>query len=194
MPWPQRDKQSPQPKWIVMFEFAGPHSKLSERPTLASFSILLCLLVAQQQGDALRMINLDAPELAHQGDAIQLSCFFALENGHSNSNTDAGHPKGGRNSRFPPDTLTQSQAEVNKLHSIAPGARQAELLYAIKWYKDGHEFFRYLAQEWPKKQALPMDGLLVDVSSIAHQTNKPLAAKLTNLNRWLQFRWTNRTT
>lgn len=41
-----------------------------------------------------------------------------------------------------------------------------EQLYAVKWYKDGREFFRYLAQGSPKKQWLPMDGLMVDVSAL----------------------------
>lgn len=41
----------------------------------------------------------------------------------------------------------------------------SEQLYAVKWYKDGREFFRYLAQGSPKKQWLPMDGLMVDVSA-----------------------------
>lgn len=40
----------------------------------------------------------------------------------------------------------------------------SEQLYAVKWYKDDREFFRYLAQGSPKKQRLPMDGLMVDVS------------------------------
>lgn len=42
----------------------------------------------------------------------------------------------------------------------------SEQLYAVKWYKDGREFFRYLAQGSPKKQWLPMDGVLVDVSRL----------------------------
>lgn len=100
--------------------------------------LLLCSLAAQGGCDALRMINLEAPEWAIQGDTIQLGCFFTLSN--------VSHPE-----RSKPAASGELGAE-------------SELLYAIKWYKDGHEFFRYLAQDWPRRQALPSSSLNVDVS------------------------------
>lgn len=55
--------------------------------------------------------------------------------------------------------LDSKQVSSNELSGAI-----SEQLYVIKWYKDGHEFFRYLAQGSPKKQWLPMDGIIVDVS------------------------------
>lgn len=111
---------------------------------LASICLVRMLGAKSLACDALRMINLDAPEWALQGDSIQLGCFFSLTN------------------------VSFGQNEKSKLAASGEVHRTAEseLLYAIKWYKDGHEFFRYLAQEWPRRQALPRPGLWVDVSSV----------------------------
>ncbi|KAM7293030.1 uncharacterized protein ISCGN_026160 [Ixodes scapularis] len=37
-------------------------------------------------------------------------------------------------------------------------------LYCVKWYKDNHEFFRYLPSENPPKKIFPMRGLTVNVA------------------------------
>ncbi|CAA9994806.1 unnamed protein product [Nesidiocoris tenuis] len=36
-------------------------------------------------------------------------------------------------------------------------------LYAVKWYRGNHEFFRYVPQESPSMVAFPVPGLVVDV-------------------------------
>lgn len=39
-----------------------------------------------------------------------------------------------------------------------------ESLYSVKWYKDGHEFYRYVPRNKPPGQAFPLPGINVDVS------------------------------
>ncbi|XP_053960498.1 uncharacterized protein LOC128864765 [Anastrepha ludens] len=38
-----------------------------------------------------------------------------------------------------------------------------EALYSVKWYKDGHEFYRYVPRDKPPGQAFPLPGVNVDV-------------------------------
>lgn len=122
--------------------------------------LLMLLLVVLKQADALRMINLDAPELALLGDTIQLDCFFSLQD------TDSNHEKAdrqiwaGQNSKLSSQQRNKIGPEVGKHEVEASG----EQVYAVKWYKDEREFFRYLAQDWPRKQSFSTDGIKVDVS------------------------------
>ncbi|XP_014225419.1 uncharacterized protein LOC106651436 [Trichogramma pretiosum] len=37
-----------------------------------------------------------------------------------------------------------------------------ESLYSVKWYKDGHEFYRYVPSEEPRVHIFPLDGVAVD--------------------------------
>lgn len=39
-----------------------------------------------------------------------------------------------------------------------------ESLYSVKWYKDGHEFYRYVPRDSPPAQAFPLPGVNIDVS------------------------------
>ena len=39
-----------------------------------------------------------------------------------------------------------------------------ESLYSVKWYKDGHEFYRYVPRDMPPAQIFPLPGVNVDVS------------------------------
>jgi hypothetical protein len=39
-----------------------------------------------------------------------------------------------------------------------------EKLYSVKWYKDGHEFYRYLPRDHPPATLFPQNGISVDVS------------------------------
>lgn len=41
---------------------------------------------------------------------------------------------------------------------------EGEALYAVKWYKDGHEFYRYVPRDSPPVQIFPREGINVDVS------------------------------
>lgn len=37
-------------------------------------------------------------------------------------------------------------------------------LYSVKWYKDGHEFFRYVPDNHPRIQTFPQQGIKLEVS------------------------------
>lgn len=39
-----------------------------------------------------------------------------------------------------------------------------ELLYSVKWYKDGHEFYRYVPRDAPTVQTFRVPGVNVNVS------------------------------
>lgn len=41
---------------------------------------------------------------------------------------------------------------------------QGEVLYSVKWYKDGHEFYRYVPRDHPPAQLFPLPGVHVNVS------------------------------
>lgn len=41
---------------------------------------------------------------------------------------------------------------------------QGESLYSVKWYKDGHEFYRFLPRNNPPINLFPLPGIHVDVS------------------------------
>lgn len=41
-----------------------------------------------------------------------------------------------------------------------------EKLYSVKWYKDGHEFYRYLPRDHPPATLFPQNGIAVDVSAL----------------------------
>ena len=42
---------------------------------------------------------------------------------------------------------------------------QGDKLYSIKWYRNGHEFYRYLPTDSPKTTVFNGDGITVDVST-----------------------------
>ncbi|XP_039284268.1 uncharacterized protein LOC111056050 isoform X2 [Nilaparvata lugens] len=39
---------------------------------------------------------------------------------------------------------------------------EGEALYSVKWYKDGHEFFRYIPKDYPSTQTFLLPGVKVD--------------------------------
>jgi len=39
-----------------------------------------------------------------------------------------------------------------------------EILYSVKWYKDGHEFYRYVPSDTPQVVTFPVRGVNVNVS------------------------------
>ncbi|OXU24243.1 hypothetical protein TSAR_001205 [Trichomalopsis sarcophagae] len=53
-----------------------------------------------------------------------------------------------------------------------------ETLYSVKWYKDGHEFYRYVPKEQPAVHVFPLAGVSVDKRSsseksvVLHRVNR----------------------
>ncbi|KAG8199248.1 hypothetical protein JTE90_003675 [Oedothorax gibbosus] len=43
-------------------------------------------------------------------------------------------------------------------------------LYSVKWYKDDVEFYRYVPNDWPPGQFLPLQGVRVDLSKSGSQS------------------------
>jgi hypothetical protein len=179
--------------------------------------------------DALRMINLDAPQMALQGDTIRLTCSFSLANeaaaprdaadendgaemgasptraasSKSSSTSAASSPNNNDdNNNITQSTTRSSDKRFDELsdqtgRAESKNGRRVDLLgrrrrrrrrrrrsaaatdlaestapetlYAIKWYKDEREFYRFVTRDWPHKRALPMAGLDIDVSLSGHQ-------------------------
>lgn len=60
-----------------------------------------------------------------------------------------------------------SEAEVGETVDLKcewrlPGGKK---LYSVKWYKDEHEFFRYVPENSPRIQNFTLAGINLDVSS-----------------------------
>lgn len=56
---------------------------------------------------------------------------------------------------------------IMRLKSALLGCRYSldgESLYSVKWYKDGHEIYRYVPRDKPPGQAFPLPGVNIDVS------------------------------
>lgn len=63
--------------------------------------------------------------------------------------------------------LTIEPAIVERLHHSILRCQydlQNEPLYAVKWYRGGHEFYRYTPNEHPSTKVFPVGGISVDVS------------------------------
>lgn len=101
---------------------------------LYKFLFSFLLSIEVTLSQALNIINLDAPSTAFVGETIKLTCSFKLYSKNDISNDS---------SLF--DRLDES-------------------LYAVKWYLNKREFYRYIVTDWPKKLAITDSGLDIDVS------------------------------
>ncbi|XP_011189969.2 uncharacterized protein LOC105216915 [Zeugodacus cucurbitae] len=68
------------------------------------------------------------------------------------------------------NSLTMTEVKIPnhimRFKSAELGCRynlDGESLYSVKWYKDGHEFYRYVPRDKPPGQAFPLPGVNVDV-------------------------------
>lgn len=112
-----------------------------------------CMEDSHTQVISLKMLDLDLPSLAFVGDTIKLRCLFELE---TNKLGDK------KSSSIREINLSNSNREKTNNNSGS-----VDKVYSIKWYKNNQEFYRYMAYEYPKKQALPTRGINVDVSSLS---------------------------
>lgn len=66
---------------------------------------------------------------------------------------------------------------IMRLKSATLGCRYAlngESLYSVKWYKDGHEIYRYVPRDKPPGQAFPLPGVNIDVSAQIYKINNSI--------------------
>lgn len=62
----------------------------------------------------------------------------------------------------PPYKMRGELAILECLYEL--DARTSESLYAVKWYKENEEFFRYVPKADPKIGSYRVEGIKVDVS------------------------------
>lgn len=68
--------------------------------------------------------------------------------------------------RIPNHTVRNSTARLECHYDM-----DGEELYSVKWYKDGHEFYRYIPRSMPPALVFELPGINVDVSGTRLQTN-----------------------
>lgn len=61
--------------------------------------------------------------------------------------------------RVPNHTVRNSTVRLECFYEM-----EGEDLYSVKWYKDGHEFYRYSPAQQPSIKVFPLAGVTVDVS------------------------------
>lgn len=61
--------------------------------------------------------------------------------------------------RIPNHTVRDSSARLECHYAL-----DQEVLYSVKWYKDGNEFYRYVPRDMPPAQVFPLPGVSIDVS------------------------------
>lgn len=62
--------------------------------------------------------------------------------------------------RIPSPVVRNQNAKLECLFDL-----EDETLYSVKWYKDGHEFYRFVPRDMPPDQVFPVTGVTVNVSS-----------------------------
>uniref|UniRef100_T1KR91 Ig-like domain-containing protein n=1 Tax=Tetranychus urticae TaxID=32264 RepID=T1KR91_TETUR len=62
----------------------------------------------------------------------------------------------------PSPTILGEAVELTCSYELEPDLK----LYSVKWYKDGVEFYRYVPNDYPAAQTLPIEGIKVEVSCL----------------------------
>ena len=60
---------------------------------------------------------------------------------------------------IPPHAIRGQNAKLNCNYDM-----EGDKLYSIKWYRNGHEFYRFIPSDEPKTTVFNGDGINVDVS------------------------------
>lgn len=93
--------------------------------------------------NSLRLSKLVVPTLKYRGENVLLECQYELNN-------RSGH-----------------KLDANKKNNYLyyDEDNDEEILYSVKWYKDGEEFYRFVPRANPPQNSYSFDGIKVDVSA-----------------------------
>lgn len=112
------------------------NDKTISRLLLSAVMLLLLLTFAASTIDCALKVSVIVPELVKVNDAFWLNCSHQREPINSHEETSSDHWR---------------------------RSRMADI-YAIKWYKDNEEFYRFLPNAEPKVSIYETNGIQLDVS------------------------------
>lgn len=127
----------------------------SLRPANSHYHVklLYLLLIAESLALALE-VSVSIPELVKVNDSFWLNC---TANSHQTIASKHRADSDG-SSNFPSDSTNPFQQQNQRAGSIN------DEIYAIKWYKDDEEFYRFLPNAQPKVSIYETNGIQLDVS------------------------------
>lgn len=103
--------------------------------------------------NSLRLSKLVVPSLKYRGENALLECQYELNNRSINNKSNVN--KSYDNER---------QYRRNNYLYYDNEESDEEVLYSVKWYKDGEEFYRFVPRASPPQNSYSFDGIKVDVS------------------------------
>lgn len=101
--------------------------------------------------NSLRLSKLVVPSVKFRGENALLECLYELNNQKNHSRNYVYE-----NGRY--------YRRNNNNYFYDNEDEQEEIIYSVKWYKDGEEFYRYVPKAKPLQTKYDFDGIKVDVS------------------------------
>lgn len=108
--------------------------------------------------NSLGLSKLVVPLVKYRGENALLECQYELNNRSTNNKYNSNNERQHRRNNYLYYDNDDSDDEV---------------LYSVKWYKDGEEFYRYVPRANPPQNSYSFDGLKVDVSAATQAFLKP---------------------
>lgn len=98
------------------------------------------------------------PSVKQRGENALLECQYELNNRTINNKLNLNKSYNDNRRHY---------KESNYLYYDSSNTEEniEEILYSVKWYKDGEEFFRYVPKARQPQNSYSFDGIKVDVSS-----------------------------
>lgn len=121
-----------------------PHNHISYSIYL-NFSTCFSRPIAETT-NSLRLSKLVVPIQKFRGENALLECQYELNNKSVNNNYDS------------------SKQYRRNTYMYYSNDDDEEVLYSVKWYKDGEEFYRFVPRANPQQNSYSFDGIRVDVS------------------------------
>lgn len=117
---------------------------------------------------SLELTKIVIPAYKFHHEAALLECQYELRNNNRNyhnrfnNNKDYGHRS--MHTLITDDNNGIDHIENDGSNNNGASSDGKETLYAVKWYKDNEEFYRYVPKADPPQQSYRVDGVQVDVS------------------------------